>query len=216
MRALVALAAMAISTAASAVPITSLYNTGAGFALGSNGIDDNWRLFTETPAYVSGTNGQFPIGPWLADTNTSRWITPTNNAGDSLDPVTDDIYTYSLVFNLNGLGSNTASFAGRFAADNAVTAIRLNGNLLSANGGAFTSWKDFGTNTGFVTGFNTLEFDVTNFGQADGNPSGLRVEFLRSTAFEAVPEPQSWALMIAGFGLVGVSMRRRKSASVAA
>jgi hypothetical protein len=31
-----------------------------------------------------------------------------------------------------------------------------------------------------------------------------------------VPEPQTWALLVAGFGLVGVSMRRRKQASVAA
>lgn len=30
-----------------------------------------------------------------------------------------------------------------------------------------------------------------------------------------VPEPQTWALMIAGFGLVGASMRRRSSAVVA-
>jgi hypothetical protein len=27
----------------------------------------------------------------------------------------------------------------------------------------------------------------------------------------AVPEPASWAMMIAGFGLVGASMRRRKA-----
>lgn len=32
----------------------------------------------------------------------------------------------------------------------------------------------------------------------------------------AVPEPQSWAMMIAGFGLVGAAMRRRQSATVAA
>lgn len=31
-----------------------------------------------------------------------------------------------------------------------------------------------------------------------------------------VPEPSSWAMMIAGFGLVGASMRRRKSAAVTA
>ena len=31
-----------------------------------------------------------------------------------------------------------------------------------------------------------------------------------------VPEPSSWAMMIAGFGLVGASMRRRKSTVVAA
>ena len=32
----------------------------------------------------------------------------------------------------------------------------------------------------------------------------------------AVPEPASWALMIAGFGLVGAAMRRRAAAAAAA
>ncbi|WP_439532716.1 PEPxxWA-CTERM sorting domain-containing protein [Polymorphobacter sp.] len=31
----------------------------------------------------------------------------------------------------------------------------------------------------------------------------------------AVPEPESWALMIAGFGLVGASLRRRRAAALA-
>ena len=30
----------------------------------------------------------------------------------------------------------------------------------------------------------------------------------------AVPEPQSWAMLIAGFGLVGAALRRRRSAAV--
>lgn len=32
----------------------------------------------------------------------------------------------------------------------------------------------------------------------------------------AVPEPASWAMLVAGFGLVGASMRRRKSVAVSA
>ena len=32
----------------------------------------------------------------------------------------------------------------------------------------------------------------------------------------AIPEPASWAMMLAGFGLVGASMRRRKPVSAAA
>ena len=36
-----------------------------------------------------------------------------------------------------------------------------------------------------------------------------------SATFAAIPEPQSWAMLIAGFGLVGASMRRRKAALAA-
>lgn len=36
---------------------------------------------------------------------------------------------------------------------------------------------------------------------------------LDDISFRAVPEPQSWALLIAGFGLVGAAMRRRRLAA---
>lgn len=37
-----------------------------------------------------------------------------------------------------------------------------------------------------------------------------------SFAAPGVPEPQTWALLVAGFGLVGAAMRRRKSAAATA
>ncbi|WP_022680501.1 PEPxxWA-CTERM sorting domain-containing protein [Sandarakinorhabdus limnophila] len=36
----------------------------------------------------------------------------------------------------------------------------------------------------------------------------MRVEIL-SSAYEPVPEPASWTMMIAGFGMVGTILRRR-------
>lgn len=214
--ALAAVAAMTLSTAASAVTIVGLVNTGAGYTLGTNGVDNNWKLFGEAPAFVSGTNGVFPVATnWIADTDMSRWITPTAVAGATLDPVADGLYTYSLSFDLAGFNAATATFNGRFAADNDVTQILLNGIALGVSGGSFTDWTVFDSTGGnFVSGVNTLTFIVDNFGQASGNPSGLRVEFLSSDV-SAVPEPQSWALLIAGFGLVGAAARRRRTAVTA-
>jgi hypothetical protein len=51
--------------------------------------------------------------------------------------------------------------------------------------------------------------DVTYLGTKG---QGFALQGLTAT----VPEPQSWALMILGFGLVGVSARRRQKAAVAA
>jgi hypothetical protein len=207
--------ALAAVAPAQAVTITGLYNTGVDGSrvsvVGVGAPDQHWTL-TNGTAYVSGQNGVFPLnGPWLADNATSRWITPQPRAGVDLDPVQDGLYFYNLGFSLTGFQPATASFSGRFAADNQVTAIRLNGNLLAASGGGFGSWTNFAATSGFVAGANTLQFVVTNIGQTSGNPSGLRVEFTASDV-TAVPEPASWAMMIAGFGLVGATMRRRTAA----
>ncbi|TFU01516.1 PEP-CTERM sorting domain-containing protein [Polymorphobacter arshaanensis] len=48
-----------------------------------------------------------------------------------------------------------------------------------------------------------------------GGPSDHFVIDDLSLNFAAVPEPASWTLMIAGFGMVGASVRRRKAALAA-
>jgi hypothetical protein len=68
---------------------------------------------------------------------------------------------------------------------------------------------------------NGIAFEYDNIGaaaysgmQPAGLPTGNDVESLHWTSFSpaAAPEPGTWALMIAGFGLVGVGSRRRRSA----
>jgi hypothetical protein len=45
---------------------------------------------------------------------------------------------------------------------------------------------------------------------AVGTPGGAPpISFLDGVSLTAVPEPASWALMLAGFGLVGLAARRR-------
>ncbi len=191
-----------LSVSAQAVTITSLFNTGVDATATSttgNGTDQHWT-FNAAPAFSGGTNGSFPIGPWMAESAISRWATPTSNASDSVISG-----AYSTVFTLGSFTS--ASFSGRFAADDSVTSITLNGNTISGSGGGFTFWTPFSTLTGFQVGANTLTFNVLNSG---GGPSGLRVEVIESNV-TSVPEPASWALLIVGFGMVGVAARRRKA-----
>lgn len=63
------------------------------------------------------------------------------------------------------------------------------------------------------------EFRVVEFAGYDNSylgPSFVGVWDLENSSFVAVPEPATWALMLAGFGLAGTAARRRKLVSSAA
>ncbi|WP_432377681.1 PEP-CTERM sorting domain-containing protein [Duganella sp. P38] len=203
--------AVAAISSAHAASITGLNNTGLG-ASGSG--DSNYKLsaassdtgITSTVPVIT-YDKDWPINPWMANNSTSRWITPTASQGQSLDAWSAGTYTYTLSFNLAGYDASTASFAGRMAADNAVT-VKLN-NQIIGGGASFSDWASFSANSGFVAGVNTVDFIVTNWAQNGGNPTGLRVEF-GSSSVTAVPEPETYAMLLGGLGLVGLLPRRRK------
>jgi len=209
-------------TVALAVPIVGLVNTGVatgGGLLADGAVDSNYALVETGTAVGTGNGfaqtsvGGFPIGPWLADNTTSRWLTPEINAGASFDTVVAGTYTWTLKFDLTGYVANTANFTAQWAADNGGT-VTLNNNLLNTiNTGpasTFNSWSGFNaTGSSFVSGMNTLVFTVTNLAWPAGNPTGLRVEFLDSNV-TAVPEPETYAMMLAGLGLIGFVARRRR------
>ncbi len=204
-----AVVALAISAfPANAAVITGLYNTGtdsSNVSTTGNGADLHWTLLGGT-AYTGGVNGNFPIGPWIADDATSRWITPTPNAADSNAVTT---FSFSTTFDLTGFRAATASIGGTFAADDSAT-IFLNGvQIGAANQGGYAGRTTFTIGSGFVAGVNTLTFAALNSG---AGPTGVNV-VVNGTA--AVPEPAMWGLMIVGFGMVGTAARRRRT-SVAA
>ncbi len=211
---LAAVAAISLAPA-NAVTVVTLYDTGVdstGVATTGNGADLHWTL-AGGPAYTGATNGSFPIPPWLAETSTSRWVTPTTDAANLFD-ATDKSYTFTETFSLAGYNASTAAFTGRFADDNIVDSITLNGTALAASGGGFTSWTSFDSTGGvFNSGDNTLTFVVRNFGNGGGqNPAGLLVEVAGTADLASdVPEASVWAMMIAGFSIVGLAVRRRSA-----
>ncbi|NGZ84906.1 PEPxxWA-CTERM sorting domain-containing protein [Duganella aceris] len=215
-----AVLSIAAISGAQAASIVGLNNTGlnsAGTAVGAGGAADGSYKLTA----VTGNDGlstgvptitydnQWPINPWLANSGTSKWITPTASQSQTLDAWSAGSYTYSLSFDLTGYNAASAAFTGRLAADNSVV-IKLNNQTIS-NASGFTDWTSFSANSGFVSGVNTLDFVVSNWAQNGGNPTGLRVEFASSNV-AAVPEPETYAMMLAGFALLGVVARRRKAA----
>jgi hypothetical protein len=80
-----------------------------------------------------------------------------------------------------------------------------------------------GSSTAFGPGFGVgFFFDVTasfagirSFNISQDNPCCGDGAFFENLSFTNVPEPSSWAMMIAGFGLTGAVMRRRRDMLVA-
>ena len=93
--------------------------------------------------------------------------------------------------------------------DNASTDVHVLTNGVAAFNGAVngaSSSSSFGF-TQLLAAGSTVDFAVGNGGNGDNNDSTLL-----SATVGSVPEPASWALLIAGFGLVGAVKRRQRGA----
>jgi hypothetical protein len=197
----------------SGAPIGTLYNTGVdatGAPQPNNSAELHYTL-TSSPDTIKGVrvatsaNG-FPIGPWLGDDATSAWIGPI---GSSDLTGSSGTYTYHTTFSLAGFDPSTASISGDWATDDNGMDILLNGHSLGITAGGFGAFTPFtiaASNSFFVNGVNSLDFVVYN----SGGPTGLRTELSGTASVAAVPESATWAMMLAGFGIVGFGMRTRK------
>jgi hypothetical protein len=75
--------------------------------------------------------------------------------------------------------------------------------------GPVRTWQAFSGKTTITTaGLYTVNF------QFDTNLNPSKDVVIDRVYVAAVPEPASWAMLIAGFGLVGAAMRRRSGAAV--
>jgi hypothetical protein len=192
-----------------------LYNTG----LAAEGQPDPNYSLTGNPnplaAYVVFSDG-FPFYDqwahyWFDNTAASSWIAPqADYRGFGSDPP-DASYIFFTTFVLPaGYNPATAMITGRWSTDNLGVSITLNatntGNSINSPY-SYLGWQDFSITGGFITGVNTLYFEVYNaFGPV--NPAGLRVEFLESDMQELIPEPGTFALL--GVGLLGLVLVRRR------
>lgn len=140
------------------------------------------------------------------------------------------------VFGFTGmgqLGSGTLTTDDITIASRGYTAQTITGIAGSYNGSAITGLMPglFGAdNLYYVTGPSFLDGSGLGFRTAAGNQvnlfyqdsaSSYRVNtlnpfttgFVTATSSPAVPEPATWALMIAGFAMVGGGLRRTARAS---
>jgi hypothetical protein len=201
-----------VAIQAHAAPVTTLYNTGVnnvGNVLANGTLNDpHYSLVSvaggTTQTVVRTAAGGYPIPPYIGDNSLSAWIGP-NNAADLSGPV--GVYDYRTTFDLTGFNLSTVSIAGLWSTDNNGLDILINGVSLGYTT-SFTQfsagWAAFAVNSNFVAGINTLDFIVSN----GGGPTALRTQLTASGELQAVPEPESIALL--GLGLVAISFARKR------
>jgi hypothetical protein len=195
-----------VGASANAATIPGLFNTGtdaSNVALaGGNGvIDPHYLIASSTSPGFAGQQAVTFQCCYIADDADSRWVSLSANGSPG-----SNVTIYRLSFSLAGLDPTTASISGSGGSDNAGR-IFLNGVDTGIDINGFSALVPFVLNSGFVAGINTLDFQVSDFGA----PTAFRVDDLTGTArlVSGIPEPAAWAMLIAGFGLVGAASRRR-------
>ena len=157
----------------------------------NNSASDSASLDVSLRGFDSGSYVALSFG---FDSANSYFVKVQDNDGDGFF----DRYGFDIGNNdLNGpflaltpfqTGNIEVSFTGTTAT---LTIVRAGGFI-----------ESFSRDYGFAPGSATVGFGVNRLGVADN--------FTFDGVTNAVPEPASWALMIAGFGLVGGAMRSRK------
>ncbi len=207
--------------------------TGELFALGGNSQLYTINTGTGTATAVggpiaglSGSNFGFDFNP------TVDRIRLVSDAGQNLrlNPATGAIAATDTAYTYAGGGTPTITAVGYTNSVAGATSTTLYGidytlNTLaligSPNGGAVTTVGALGFDvdadasldiTPDGQAFLSSGFDFYRVNLTTGSATLLgRTDGLRNIAVAgaAVPEPASWAMMIAGFGLIGGTMRRR-------
>ena len=207
---------------------TSVALLSAGSA--SAAINVAWASWTNPSAGIVGGNIAAPGGN-VGVTFTGPYLfAQTNNVGT--DYWRDDGYTQGLVnrptgvdvIALNDGGMKTITFS-QAVTDPYLAFTSWNGNTVTfsapfqlvSEGCGYWGCGSFNTvgGTGFSTGtevHGVLKFIGTftslSFTDSGENWHGFTVGI--ADVANGVPEPATWAMMIAGFGLVGVSLRSRR------
>lgn len=220
-------AAKVVSTSAPVVRIPS--DMGARARWGTTGwesilVNEGGALLTQTaidrpgtPVWQLGQPYNFSL-QWQSKTGTLGWSIDFNRNG-VFETVEQSSFTkagranfgYQFIrltgaSRVQGANSNTIDIANL-----AVNGTNLT-SLSAANGGAFDQWympqkglfRDIG-----VTGTMTFRNTGGNGAFAQERPV-FNIFLVGQQALPAaVPEPQTWALLVLGFGMVGVGARRR-------
>jgi len=134
-------------------------------------------------------------------------IDPSNTVGTS--SLGDFKYSTSTCLSLGG-GASFGTFAIDFGEDQFNGTFDGGSTPTDVPGISDTEWlfTIVGGTGRFLNASGT--FDGTGLADARTRPTHVSVDFVGNVNAPAVPEPASWALMLLGFGGIGLLARRRR------
>lgn len=165
---------------------------------------------TAIDGWVVGGNSIDYIGGYWQPEDGARSIDLSGNANGSISQTFDTVAGQSYLVNFFLAGNPDGGPAAKLAitsADGSQQASNIFTVVPGVNTRANMGWLPYVYRFTAATDSTTLSFASatdTAFGPA-----------LDNVSVGAVPEPASWALMIVGFGGLGVSLRRRRRAVAA-
>lgn len=172
---------------------------------------DNARLFARlmvagADSQIAGFDAKYHFDLWRPVTGIREGDTDGNGAtlGDpTWTPLNAAPAHPSYVSTLSSISGASATILGDAFGDNQNFCLTL-----GANSRCWTSFSGAALDASNSRLWGGIHWRFDNeAGRAMGQQIGLLT--LASDPFAAVPEPAAWALMIAGFGLVGAGLRRR-------
>jgi hypothetical protein len=165
-------------------------------------------------AFAHAANPQtFELGI-LQTTDVISHTVGTNTISDIYHFALDAGSTYSLAFDLNAQGSVSQKFA-----TNPAFGFKLFSGTLTSNADLNGATVVSGSNTGsfssnlVANGLTAGSYSLSVFGKGKQIDSKYLTGSIGITSHlvTAVPEPETYAMLLAGLGLIGVTSRRRKA-----
>ncbi len=210
MRNLYALLATAIAFAATPVSATEVMDATGDFLTSYTGPQLADLDVTRFSVSYDAVNAQFLLGASMAGTivpgTAGFYVIGVNTGTGTIRPFAsigqgNVIFNQAIVINKDGtgrVGATTLNPANISIMGDSLMA-RIDAGLLPTTGFAFDR---YGFNLWPRVGF-TGNADISDFAP-------------ENAVLSSVPEPTSWALMIAGIGVTGAGLRRRRSVAAVA
>jgi hypothetical protein len=210
--ALAALATVATAGSAQAAVITPVSATATSTF--NNGWYDANNLINGSGLAASGLHDNFFGNMWMTDLGVAK-AQLIFDLGAVYKLGSADIWQFNYAdpypvnpFTINTVDRGVKAFAILTSTDGVDYTEVYNGTMARANGDpASAQTFSFGGSAQYV------KFDLfSNY--AEGtiyDPYATGLSEVRFNTAAAVPEPASWAMMIGGLGLVGATLRRRRS-----